>query len=212
MSNQIYPVLIGQGWPTKRRNYDTIDQKAQSGAEVRLANYIQPYYEWEIPYGYLNDNFNIATADYQILMGFSEQRLGKYDSFLFDDPSDDDTSQYVANPVASPTPSQIGTGDGTTATFQLARSIGGASHLIYNVNSKNRAPRIYFGATLQSSGYSISASGLVTFSSAPSLATVINADFQYYFRCRFDEDSIEAENIGGPYWMVKSVTLYECFQ
>ena len=215
MSNAIfpgYPTIVGMGWPIRSVEASTTNQISKSGMEVRVANYPQPKYKYDIPFSYLNDDPRIAAADYELIIGFYEARNGKFDSFLFTDLADCDTSQNVPNPVASPTPSEIGVGDAVTTTFQLGRLRAGALHLIYNVNATSRAPRIYFGSTLQSSGYTISASGLVTFGSAPGSGVVINADFQYYYRCRFDEDSIEAENVAGSYHFIKQVTIYEAFQ
>jgi uncharacterized protein (TIGR02217 family) len=115
----------------------------------------------------------------------------------------------VPNPVASPTPSQIGIGDGATTIFQAGRVRGGALHYLYNVNSTNRAPRIYLNGTLQVSGYTINSSAAITFGSAPGSGVTVAIDFQYYYRVRFEEDSIESENVAGPYFKISSVKLFE---
>jgi uncharacterized protein (TIGR02217 family) len=204
--------LIGAGWPVRKEDQSTIIQRANSGKEVRIAEYLQAYYAWDIPFGYLNDNYLLAAADYQVIMGFQELVSGRAFPFLYDDPQDDDTSQYVPNPVSAPTPSQIGIGDGRTTNFQLARNRGGFPHLVYYVNSANRAPRIYINNNLQFGGYTISTTGLVVFGTPPASGVTVGADFQFYYLCRFDEDAIEAENIAGPYHMIKSVKIYETFQ
>lgn len=212
MSYQQFPgsQLVGMGWPTRTQLYSVIVAKSESGREVRLSNYTQSYYSWSIPFGYLNCNPNVAVADWATLLGFYDQMLGQYGPFLYDDPVDDDTSQFV-NP-ATPTPSQIGTGDGVTTTFQLARTFGGSSKLIYYVNSTNRAPRIYINGTLDPSGYTISSTGLVTFGSAPSSGAVVAWDGQFFWLVRFANDAIETEQIVQQYFVVKKCEIVECFQ
>ena len=211
MSYQIFPgsSLVGMGWPTRTQEYSTIVAKAQSGREVRLSNYPQSLYQWSIPFGYLNSNINVAASDWSILLGFYDQMFGQLTPFLFTDVADCDTSQFTS-PGTSP--SQIGTGDGTTTTFQLARTFGGASKLIYYVNSTNRNPKIYVNGSVVSSGYSISSTGLVTFTTAPTSGYTVAWDGQWYWLTRFHEDSIESENIAGSFWVVKKIELYECFQ
>ena len=211
MAYQIFPALVGQGWPKRRSLVDTDLQMSASGKEVRIQNYPQPRYHWTIPFGYLNDNYLInATTDWQIITGFFDQMLGKTTSFLFTDIKDCDTSQNVPNPIANPIPSTIGIGDGTTTTFQLAR-VGsfGTPHLVTQVNSTNRAPRVYINGVLQSSGYTISASGIVTFSSAPPSGSTIAWDGQFYFLVRFDDDEIEATNVAGSFWVIDELHLIE---
>jgi len=205
----LFPVLQGQGWPNRKQEQSTIVQRSDSGREVRIAQYLQAYYNWEIPFGYLNDDINVATADFQIIMGFHELNYGKWQPFLYDCPNDNDTSQYQA---PGTTPSDIGVGDGTTTTFQLSRTMGGAPHLVYYVNTTNRAAVIYLNGVVQGGGYTISTTGLVTFTTAPGAGVVVSADFQYYFLVRFDDDSIESETVAGSFEIIKSVTLYETFQ
>jgi uncharacterized protein (TIGR02217 family) len=219
MSYLTFPTLVGLGWPNRNQEASTIVQKATSGKEVRIQNYPQNYYLWEVNFGYLDDDYLVATADFQILMGFWEQVGGMATPFLISIQNDNDTSQYNPNPSGSPTPSPIVNtvtgntqGDGTTTTFQLARAWGGFSHLIYYTNVNNRAVRIYINSVLQVSGYSISSTGLVTFGSAPGNGLVVSADFQYYYLVRFMEDSIEAEGVAGPYHVVKSLKFYETYQ
>lgn len=197
MSSQIFPKLIGETYPVlKEPVHDTNIQKSQSGVEVRIANWAQERYRWTIPYGYLNHDPAVAAADLQIIEGLYNLMHGRWDSFLYSDPTD-----------FSVTGSIFGTGDGTTTQFQLARTRGGASHWIYNVDSTVVTPVVKVNGTPTS--VTISASGLVTFGSAPAGGAVLTVDFNYYFRVRFDEDSVELTNECGPYWTIKQVVIFE---
>jgi uncharacterized protein (TIGR02217 family) len=213
MSLAIFPVLVGQGWPERGNQLSTIAQTAESGHQVNIPSYLQARYRWMIPFGYLNQNYEIATADWQIITGFHEQMLGKATAFLFSDPSDNDTSQNVPGGPANPSPvnqNTIGIGDGSTTTFQLARvNAFGTPHLVYYVNSLNRAPRIYVNGSLVASGYTISSTGLVTFGTAPTSGYTVAWDGQFYFLVRFDDDKIDATNVAGPYWRLNEVNLLE---
>ena len=198
MSNTIFPRLLGETFPVlKELTHNTLIQTSAAGLEVRIARWTQPRYRWTISYGYLNHDPAVATADLQTLYGFYESMHGSYSSFLYEDPTD-----YVA------AVSNFGIGDGVTTKFRLARTMGGASHLVY-AHKTSPAPKIYLNAVEQSSGvYSIT-NGLVTFNAAPSNGVALTADFQFYYRVRFQDDSLEFTNECGPYWTVKSVKLYE---
>jgi uncharacterized protein (TIGR02217 family) len=193
----IFPILLGISWPVARkREFSTIIQTAQSGKEIRLANYGQARYSFKIPFDYLPGDPAIGT-DYQTLFGFMELQYGQLSTFWFQDKYDYQT-----------TLSNFGTGDGITTTFQLAREQGGASHLIYAPWTAP-APIIYINGVLQSSGYTISASGLVTFTAAPGSGLALTATFSYYFVVRFDEDSLEMEQICEPFYQLKECGLIE---
>ncbi len=199
MSSSIFPRLIGETWPVLKESiHNTQVQTSQAGMEVRVANWAQERYKWTLPFGYLNDDVLYATADRQILEGLFNKMHGRYDTFLYSDPNDN----YV-------TASIFGTGDGTTTKFQLSRTCGASTHYIYNVDSSTAAPILYANGILISSGYSIDSAGLVTFSSAPGAGIVLTVDFHYYFRCRFDEDSLELTNECGRFWSIKQVVIFE---
>lgn len=194
----IFPVLIGLSWPVARKRvFSTEIQTAQSGKEIRLADYGQAVYEWNLTFDYLPNDVAIST-DYQTLAGFLELNFGALEPFLFED-------AYDFSTIAS----NFGTGDGVTTTFQLARTQGGASHLIY-APMASPAPEIYFNGVLQGSGYTIATNGLVTFASAPSSGVAITWTGQYYFVCRFKEDDLEFEQIVEPYTQLKDCKLKEC--
>ena len=203
MSFSIFPKLIGETVPVVRRPiFSTIIQGSSAGVEVRIGEYLYPIREWDIPYSYLSAE--ALVADQQTLEGFVIGMTGMFSAFLYDDANDNSTTLPDA---PTPTPSIIGTGDATTTTFQLGRTLSGRYEPLYDVNATVSAPKIYLGSTLQTSGYTISATGLITFSSAPGSGVQVKADFQYYWRVRFAADSFDFENFAGRWWEAKSIKL-----
>jgi uncharacterized protein (TIGR02217 family) len=238
MNYRLFPSasLIGQGWPMRSNVLATTVQKAYTGREVRIANYRQARYKWSIPFGYLNSDPTLATglppataaaADLQILMGFHEEMFGNLQSFTFEDRADKDTrlnSNNNLSQYAGPLPAGatfIADGDGTSATYQLSRTMGDASHAIYQYNIAARAPQIWWWSgsawNLLSTEYTLGTPQ----SANPGLITMVNgvlpagqalaADFAYYFLVRFDDDELEAENVAGSFWTVKKVDLIETY-
>jgi uncharacterized protein (TIGR02217 family) len=108
----------------------------------------------------------------------------------------------------------IGTGDGTTTIFQLIRTIGGFAEPIqtpYSADGVSPPPIVYGNgiAYTYATDYSVDNLGRIIFVTAPpsSPVTQITADFSYYWPVRFDDDSIEAENMLQYLWAHKSIKL-----
>ena len=77
------------------------------------------------------------------------------------------------------------------------------------VTAPNIVSTIYFDGIRQSAAtYSVDpATGLVTFATPPPSGRVITADFTYYFRVRFADDTAEFENFMYQLWQLKQVKL-----
>jgi uncharacterized protein (TIGR02217 family) len=198
MSNAIYPVLPGLTWDVvKTPIFNTVIKKAVSGRETRVAYMEAPMYNFKLVYEYLRDDMNVQVPSIpynhlKLLMGFFLARQGSFDSFLFEDPTDNlATSQ------------QFGTGTGSKTTFQLARTFGGGTGFLEPVMNINGTPTITGGSVA-----SISNSGLVTFSSAPGNGAVLLWTGNYYFRCRFDTDTTDFQQLLQDYWTHGGLTLY----
>jgi len=191
MSNAIFPALAGLGWNVKRTEiWKTRVQEAISGKEVRIADWSFPRHQWELTYDFLRSA--PAYGELQSLLGFFDQRQGVFDSFLY---SDADDSAVTGQP--------IGVGDGVATAFQLVRLYGG---FVEPVIAPNVVSAVYLAGVKQTSGYSVdSASGQVSFGTAPGLAVPVAADFTYYFRCRFMADSMDFEKFMSQLWLAKSV-------
>lgn len=192
MTNAVFPTLAGLGWNVRRTpQWKTRVQEAISGKEVRIADWSFPRWQWELTYDFLRGD--AAHAEFQALAGFFNQRQGMFDSFLYEDADD--------NAVAG---QQLGLGDGATTNFQLIRTFGG---FIEPIIAPNVVSAVYLAGVAQTpGGYSIdAATGLLTFTTAPAAGAPVTADFSFYFRCRFSEDSMDFEKFMSQLWQAKKV-------
>ncbi len=192
MGNAIFPTLAGLGWNVRRTpQWKTRVQEAISGKEVRIADWSFPRWQWELTYDFLRGD--AAHAEFQALAGFFNQRQGMFDSFLYQDADD--------NAV---TGQQLGIGDGATTGFQLVRALGG---FVEPIIAPNVLSAVYLAGVAQSAGsYSVNnATGLLTFGTAPAAGVAVTADFSFYFRCRFSEDSMDFEKFMNQLWQAKTV-------
>ena len=182
---------------------------------MRIANQPYPLFEFDVPYEYL------SPADVQTMEAFNEARISAWDSFLFKDPSDYSTIKNALN-AGSASPwtglNVIGVGDGGTLTFQLTRSIGGVARPVYDINgitasSSPPSPpaHVYVNSVevLPAGGvWSITSAGVLTFGAgrAPG-AYNIAVDFEYFWRVRFADDTLEIGNFGQDFFECKKVSL-----
>ena len=79
----------------------------------------------------------------------------------------------------------------STARAGADADIGGFGGGIDLVQNFNGTPLIYIGGVASGpSNWSIDSNGIITFNSAPALGSVLTWSGSFYFRCRFDEDSL----------------------
>lgn len=125
MSNAVYPERIkGFTWNLmKTPEFNTTVNPAASGASVRVENYVNPIWHWQIVYDYLydeyvsgNNTYPYGYSDFATLLGFFNARGGQYDDFLFNDPTD--------NTVTNQTIPLVTDGEGDWFS-PLQRTMGG---------------------------------------------------------------------------------------
>lgn len=196
MGNAVFPVLPGLGWNIgKAPNWATRIQKAVSGKELRAALMSYPVYKISLTYEVLRAE--TAYAELQSLIGFFNNRQGAFDSFLYNDTSD--------NAV---TAQNFGTGNGSATAFQLIRTLGGNVEPVMNLNGN---PSIYVAGVLKTltTDYSLS-NGMVTFVAAPANGAALTWSGSYYYRCRFLQDAADFENFLYQLWALKKLELWGC--
>ncbi|MGH6975638.1 MAG: DUF2460 domain-containing protein [Stellaceae bacterium] len=180
MTEPVFPALAGLGWSVKRAPmWKTRAQQAISGKETRLADWSYPAWHWDLTFDFLRAD--PVAAEFQSLAGFFNRCQGAFGTFLYADADD--------NAVTGQT---IGTGDGATKSFQLVRAFGG---FIEPVLAPNAVSAVTLAGVAQSpSSYSVDpTTGLLSFTAAPASGAAIAADFTYFFRCRFAEDTVDFE-------------------
>lgn len=198
----VFPTLPGLAWSvTKAPTFQTRIQRAVSGRELRALDYPYPLWQFSLVFAFLRDDPAAGFDELRTLLGFYLSCQGAYGTFLFQDPSDYQvTGQY------------IGTGDSSLATFQLQRTMGTAlpgGGFAEPIAAPDLVSAVYFdGITQSPANYSVDpASGLLTFAAPPSTGLVITADFTYWFRCRFVDDSYGFENFMHRLWTLKKLTF-----
>jgi uncharacterized protein (TIGR02217 family) len=198
----IFPALPGLAWSvTKTPTFQTRIQRALSGRELRALDYPYPLWQFSLVYDFLRDNPQAGYDELRTLLGFFMLCQGAFGTFLFQDPSDCEVAGQ-----------QIGTGDASTTVFQLQRAMGiilPGGGFLEPIVAPNVVRAIYLnGITQARTTYTVDpATGLVTFSSAPSNGLIITADFTYYFRCRFIDDKYDFENFMYQLWQLKKLTF-----
>ena len=214
-SPPIFPALPGQGWGVhKKPTFATTIASHVSAREVRSAHYANPVWQFELTFDGLDAT---ATAQYgglgaqslQSMMGLFLQCQGQYGAFLFYDATDYRVSGQL-----------FGTGDGTTTSFQLARSLGGFNEPV--IAPVTSATTLFFssaasvaatapvitnnGATVAAANYAISTpGGVVTFASAPASGAALAWSGYFGFLCRFDGDDLDFEQFMANLWRAQSV-------
>lgn len=194
MSSAVFPDLPGIDIKVRKSPiWSTEIQRAVSGKELRAAFFSYPLYRFQVSFEVLRSG---SLGELESLIGFFNLRRGRYDNFLFTDPED-----------SSVTNQQFGTGDGTTAAFQLIRTYGSHNEPVMNLNG---APTIKVDGVTQATpaDYSISSTGMVTFTTPPAASAVLTWSGAYYYRVRFDRDQADFERFLRQLWSAKSIDLY----
>lgn len=203
----VYPALVGLTYDYVKAPIfsNTISQGA-SGAEVSIEYWESPLWEWQLSYEYLPDaQANGSTSsDFKTLVSFFCQQRGDALPFYYLDP-DDNTVVGQA----------VGTGDGTTQTFNLYRTYGadGFTTLepIGGLNVGLPINVYVNGSLVSPSTYTLLTgtplSQGIRFNSAPALGAVITADFSYYFYVRFGMSTQEFNKVVKQLWDTKKIVL-----
>lgn len=196
MSNDTFPVLRGLTFNNTRTPvWSTITHKSSSGKQQRAALWSYPIWRYKLSYEILRAD--TAHQELQTLAGFFLEHRGAWDSWLYSDPSD--------NTVVG---QSIGIGNGSTTQFQLVRTYGANGNTFAEpMTAINGAPVIKVDGVTKTvtTDYTISATGLVTFTSAPASSAAITADFSYYFRCHFTTDELEFNQFMYDLWEAQTV-------
>ena len=180
----IFPALPGLAWSvTKSPTFQTRIQRAASGRELRALDYPYPLWQFTLVFDLLRDNPAAGYDELRTLIGFLHALPGR----LRDVP--------VSRPERR---------SGRRATDRRRQCqchcLPAAAHdghdspwrrLFGAIVAPNVVSAIYLNGTHPKPGsYSVDPNtGLVTFETAPGSGMIITADFSYYFRCRFVDDS-----------------------
>lgn len=175
----------GSGFGPSFRN---IIQEAISGNEQRFAQWTRCRGVGDLSYGLLKSDDPLG--DYAAILATWRAHFGSLIPFRFRDWGD-----YTA------TDEVFGTGDGTTTAFQLVKTydpslilLGTAGSLFYvrAITLLDGAPMIEIDGVEKTvtTDYTISSSGVVTFTSAPAATKQLTWSGQFDVPVRFDMDQL----------------------
>jgi len=175
-----------------------------SGAEERNASWANSRRRYDVAYG-------IRRADdLAAVVAFFEARNGRLHGFRFKDWAD--FKSCLPSQTPSPTNQPIGTGNGATTQFPLTKRYTSGAQSWTRAITKPVAGSvtIALNGTPQASGWSVStATGLITFTTAPAGGVAITAGFEFDVPVRFDADvldvTLDLERLGS----ITSIPLVE---
>ena len=185
MSEPIFPTLPGITWQTvKTPIFSTELQESASGREVAAALYANPKWKFSLSYEFLRAG---AEQELQQLIGLFGVCKGRFGTFLFSDQSDNTVTDQA-----------FAVGTGSQITFTLKRSIGAFSEPIAALNGT---------PTIKCNGTPVSIAsingGVITLAAPPTGNLTWSG--QFYYRCRFLNDSLDVENFLYKLWQAKKV-------
>ncbi len=202
-----FPTAISRaahGGPERRTDVVVLG----SGAEERNARWANSRRSWNAGWGVK------SLDDLHAVIAFFEERRGRLIGFRWRDPTDFKSCPPETTPTALD--QQIGTGDGTTAAFQLAKIYGSAFNPWTRTIAKPVAGTVLVavGGIVQTpvTAYSVDhATGLVTFEPGhiPAAAEPVTAGFEFDVPVRFDTDKLEISLQGFRHGAIPSIPIVE---
>lgn len=192
MGNAIFPTFPGLKWGRKKTAvWSTGTQKSASGREFRTAYYSYPQWRFSLSFEVLRTKASVNELEQ--LAGFFNARKGSFESFLYEDPTDNAvTDQAIGNTVQGVT------------RYQLVRSMGGFIEPVLAVKER---PAVKVGGTALTYGrdYTVTDKGVLVFNTPQPPNSLITWTGGFYFRVRFTSDTVDFENVLGSLWTAKKI-------
>ncbi len=193
-----------QGGPERRTEIVTLG----SGHEERNSRWADSRRSYNAGYGVK------SLDDLHAVIAFFEERRGRLFGFRWKDHTDWKSSSPGSIP--SPADQAIGTGDGTTATFQLTKRYGTTFAPWQRPIRKPVAGTVIVavgGVTAETgTDYDLdSSSGIVTFrpGHVPTAGAAVTAGFEFDVPVRFDTDKLEINLTGFRHGSIPSIPVLE---
>lgn len=192
MGNAIFPTFPGLKWGRKKTAvWSTGTQKSASGREFRTAYYSYPQWRFSLSFEVLRTKASVNELEQ--LAGFFNARKGSFESFLYEDPTDNAvTDQAIGNTVQGVT------------RYQLVRSMGGFIEPVLAVKER---PAVKVGGVALTYGrdYTVTDKGVLVFNTPQTPGRPITWTGGFYFRVRFTSDTVDFENVLGSLWAAKKI-------
>jgi hypothetical protein len=214
MTVPIFPSLSGITFPLlKTSEFNTIIQDSPNKMDTRISQTRNPYWHWEVVLDFVDDTVSLTPTEYQNLVGLQLALGGSAGDFLFTDTND----HYVGPALISSAPNvnaelQVVT-DGTNYFSPLQRNMGG---FLEDITDLNGAIVVYANGVLATVGtgagqYTVEGPGLavsgssfmgmyLAWGAATAPTGPVSAQFNFYFRCRLEDDSLDFEQFATQIW------------
>lgn len=157
-------------------------------------------WEWDLTWEVLLDSD--TPSDLQTMIGAFIQQVGPVNGFSF---LDQDENQVTAQP--------LGTGDGVTTTFNLAKTYGaGGFSGTEPIGVLGTVTGFYLNGALQTPISNYTTGGIpgaqtITFVTAPGVGVAITGSYQFYYYAGFKDISIELEKFMNQFWLLNKLTI-----
>lgn len=163
--------------------FSTIVQQTASGHEVRVARQAQAVHRLS-----LRTELQSASQA-KTLKAFALARRGSLHSFKIKDWSDY-TSNADGESAATALDQVIGSGNGTTTTFQLVKryETTGPNPYVRTITLPIAGTVVAAVDGITTTAFTVSGTGQIVFSAAPGAGTVVTAGFQFHVPVRFTLD------------------------
>ena len=202
-----FPTAISrgaQGGPERRTDVVVLG----SGFEERNSRWADSRRSYNAGYGVA------SLDDLHSVIAFFEERRGRLYGFRWKDHADWKSSAPAAEPTAFD--QVIGTGDGTTAAFQLIKTYGGA-HAPWSREIKKPVAgtvQVAVGGVVRSEGAHFAvdpSTGVVNFLAGhlPAAGLVVTAGFEFDVPARFDSDKLEISLSGFSHGAIPNIPIIE---
>lgn len=189
-----------QGGP----EFSTVIQEAVSGQEQRVKVWARCRAKYDIGYSVLHSDDPVGS--YQAVLALFYAHNGRFRPFRFKDWSDFQAAD-----------TKFGVGDGLDTTFQLSKTYDPSLILLSTPGSLTYTRDIYLLATtptikvngVTTSAYTIGATGLVTFTSAPTTGHALTWTGEFDIPVRFDVDYLSVTMNVNDIANIGSISLRE---
>jgi uncharacterized protein (TIGR02217 family) len=189
MSNLVYPELPGLGFGVIRAQvWRNSVRETDSGREFSRAIWSSPRRRYRLKYEFLRSGQ--AFPEMQTLLAFFNAHQGSFDTWRFRDPDDHEVADEP-----------LGTGNGTRVAWQAIREFAGLVEPVYELDG---TPVVKING-VATTAFTVSATGLITFSAPPANGADITWTGDYFWRCRFTKDQMDLEKFMQDMWQLGQV-------
>jgi uncharacterized protein (TIGR02217 family) len=207
MTIPVFPSLKGITYPRPRASlWKTARHEATSGKTTAISLQSFPRYRFTVEHSFLRSDS--TNQEWQSLQNFFNSIAGGALPFHYQDPND-----------FSITGGSLGATDGVTSLYPFIRTLPSAVATfvepIQDVNPSAVNPNgvnVYLGGVIQApASYTLATTTplgttyAIQFNSAPAAGQAITADFQYWWLCRFDDDTADFENFMSQLFRLKAL-------